>query len=165
VAGTSESVAHLYADHHGWLKGWLRKKVGNSFDAADVAHDTFVSVIRAGNAHEVREPRSFLATIASRLLAGRYRRRLLEEAYLEALACLSENLVPSPEEQALTMEALQQVDQVLSELPIRAREAFLLLHIEGLSYAEIAARLGVSTSSVKQYLMRANKQCFFLMLQ
>lgn len=39
--------------------------------------------------------------------------------------------------------------------------AFLLAHLEDLSYAEIAERLGVSASSVKQYLMRANRHCLF----
>ena len=36
-----------------------------------------------------------------------------------------------------------------------------LAQLEGLSYAEIAARLNVSASSVKQYLTRANRQVFF----
>ncbi|WP_312409520.1 sigma factor-like helix-turn-helix DNA-binding protein [Comamonas sp.] len=40
-------------------------------------------------------------------------------------------------------------------------KAFLLAHLAGLSYAEIAGRLAVSTSSVKQYLARANRECLF----
>jgi DNA-directed RNA polymerase specialized sigma24 family protein len=31
----------LYTDHHGWLYGWLRRKLGNVCDVADLAHDTF----------------------------------------------------------------------------------------------------------------------------
>lgn len=41
------------------------------------------------------------------------------------------------------------------------KEAFLLAHLHELSYAQIAQRLGVSSSSVKQYLTRANRQCLF----
>jgi RNA polymerase sigma-70 factor (ECF subfamily) len=40
-------VAALYTTHHGWLQGWLRKKVGNAFDAADLAQDTFVRLLTA----------------------------------------------------------------------------------------------------------------------
>jgi RNA polymerase sigma factor (sigma-70 family) len=156
-----QQVETLYMDHHGWLQGWLRRKLGDSFVAADLAHDTFISVISGGGVAEIREPRPFLATIAGRLLNHRYRRQLLENAYLELLAQLPEAQAPSPEAQLLAVEALQQVDRVLDGLPGAVREAFLLAHLEELSYAEIAERLGVSSSSVKQYLTRANRQCLF----
>lgn len=156
-----EQMQTLYGDHHGWLCGWLRKRTGNRWDAADLAQDTFLSVITAGNAGEIREPRPFLVTVARRLIAHRHRRQLLETSYLDMLAALPEELAPSPEERALALEALQQVDQALDGLPPNVREAFLLAHLEALSYAEIAARLDVSTSSVKQYLTRANRQCLF----
>ena len=166
----AESVMHqevqaLYCEHHGWLQTWLRRKLGDSFAAADLAQDTFVSVMTAGPgaAADIREPRPFLATIARRLMAHQHRRRLLEESYLEALAVIAPDLAPSPEVQLLAIEALHQVDLVLDSLPPAVKKAFLLAHIEGLSYAEIAERLDVSASSVKQYLSRANRQCFFSM--
>ena len=61
----------------------------------------------------------------------------------------------------LALEALGAIDAALDGLAPPVREAFLLAQLEGLSYAEIAARLEVSASSVKQYLTRANRQCFF----
>ena len=62
------------------------------------------------------------------------------------------------------LESLQAVDQVLDALAPKAREAFLLAHLEGLTYAAIAERLGVSMTSVKRYLMQAHRQCFLLAL-
>ena len=44
------TIEVLYSDHHGWLQGWLRRKLGDSFVAADLAQDTFVSVITSGTA-------------------------------------------------------------------------------------------------------------------
>lgn len=156
-----QQVEDLYAGHHGWLQGWLRRRLGDSFVAADLAQDTFVSVMAGGAAAEIREPRPFLATIARRLMAHRHRRQLLEASYLEMLAHLPQEFAPAPEAQMQAIEMLQQVDRALDALPARVREAFLLAHLEELSYAEIAARLRVSASSVKQYLMRANQQCLF----
>ena len=49
----------------------------------------------------------------------------------------------------------------LARLPAKARSAFLMAHLEGLSYAEIAAQLDTSTHSVKKYLSKANLLCFF----
>jgi RNA polymerase sigma-19 factor, ECF subfamily len=156
-----QEMQTLYSDHHSWLCGWLRKRIGNRWDAADVAQDTFVSVITGSTVGDIREPRPFLITVARRLMAHRHRRQLLETSYLAMLAALPEELAPSPEVQMLALEALQQVDRALDGLPPKVREAFLLAHLEELSYAEIAARLDVSASSVKQYLTRANRQCLF----
>lgn len=151
----------LYAGYHGWLQTWLRRRLGDPFVAADLTQETFVSVIVAGTAAEIREPRPFLATIARRLMAHYHRRQLLEASYLETLAALPEALAPSPEARLQALEALQQIDRALEGLPPKVKEAFLLAHLEGLGYAGIAERLGVSASSVKQYLARANRQCLF----
>ncbi|MFT3801138.1 MAG: sigma-70 family RNA polymerase sigma factor [Burkholderiaceae bacterium] len=157
----SPLVETLYSDHHGWLEDWLRRKLGDSFVAADLAQDAFVSVIAAGSAGQIREPRPFLATIARRLVAHHHRRRVLEEAYLQVLAGLPEDMAPSPESQYLALEALREIDRALDGLPPLVREAFLLAHFEELGYADIAVRLKVSTSSVKQYLTRAHRHCLF----
>lgn len=166
LAGAPESplsptVEILYSNHHGWLERWLRRRLGDAFTAADLAQDTFVSVIADGSASQIQEPRPFLATIARRLVAHHYRRRVLEEAYLEDLAALPEALAPSPEIQHLALEALRELDRALDGLPPKVKEAFLLVHIEGLSYTAIAERLSVSSSSVKQYLTRAHRHCLF----
>lgn len=160
-AVSRQQIESLYVDHHGWLTGWLRHKIGDSFLAADMAQDTFVSVIQGGQVESIREPRPFLATVASRIVAHWHRRQRLENAYLDALALLPEEYAPSPEAQKQALQALQQLDQALAGLPDKVREAFVLAHLEELSYAEIAERLQVSTSSIKQYLMRANRQCLF----
>ncbi len=151
----------LYSSHHGWLQGWLRHKLGHAGEAADLTQDTFISVLTSGSAPQIREARPFLATIARRLLAHRYRRQVLEDAYLAALACLPPAVAPAPEERLLALEALQEIDAALDGLPLPVRTAFLLAQLEGLSYAQIAERLNVSASSVKQYLMRANRHVFF----
>lgn len=151
----------LYLEHHSWLRHWLRRKLGCADTAADLAQDTFISILNQNAAADIREPRPFLTTIARRLLAHRHRRHQLETAYLDYLANLPGDLAPSPENRMLALEALQQLDAALDGLPPPVREAFLLAHLEGLSYAQIAERLAVSTSSVKQYLGRANRQCLF----
>lgn len=158
----TDDLTGLYVEHSTWLQGWLRRRVGDTFTAADLAQDTFLSLLdRKTAASEIRKPRPFLATIAGRLLAHRHRRQLLETAYLEALALLPEEVAPSPEMRLMAVESLQQIDRVLDGLPPKVREAFLLAHLFELSYAEIAERLGASTSSVKQYLTRANRECMF----
>lgn len=159
--GATPTLEALYRHHHTWLRAWLRRRLGDSHAAADLAQDTFLTLLRAGIAQDIDTPRPFLATIARRLVGHRRRRQVLETAYLEALATLPEELAPAAEARLQAIEALQQIDAALDGLPWKARQAFLLAHLEELSYAQIAQRLRVSTSSVKQYLTRANRQCLF----
>jgi len=155
-----DAVHGLYRDHHGWLDGWLRRKLGNACDAADLMHDTFVRVLRhRAELARVREPRAYLTTIAKRLLLNHYRRRSLEQAYIEALAALPEPQAPSPEQQLLILEALHEIDAVLHALPARVREAFLLAQLEKLAYDEIARRLDVSVRTVQRYIVQGYEQC------
>jgi len=158
-ASSSPTLEALYGDHHGWLRGWLRRKLGNAFDAADLAHDTYLRLLVSGSRPRPEQSRSFLTQIASGLLVDLYRRRRVEAAYLEALAHLPEAQAPSPEARALVIETLCQIDAILDSLPPKARQAFLLCKLEGLGYREIAARLRVSVSSVEKYIAHALRAC------
>ena len=162
-------IRTLYSAHHGWLQGWLRKKLGNAFDAADLAQDTFVRLLAAPDDTpekqgdwQLREPRAYLTLIAKRLLANLYRRRSLEQAYLEALGAMPEPMAPSPEQQAIILETLQEIDALLDGLAPRVRQAFLMAQLEGLGYAEIALKLSVSERTVKRYMAEAMARCILL---
>ena len=156
-----QAIDQLYSHHHGWLQGWLRKRLGSAADAADLAQDTFVRLLcRApGEPLNCTTPRAYLATIANRLALNFYRRRSLEQAYLAALAQTPEDLAPSLEQQALVLEALDEIDQVLALLPAKARQAFLMAQLEGYTQEEIANRLNLSGRSVQRHLARAFEEC------
>lgn len=64
-----QDVEVLYLQHHSWLKGWLQRRLGEAADADDLAHDTFVRIIRARSpVNELKQPLAYLATIANSLL-------------------------------------------------------------------------------------------------
>lgn len=159
-----QAIDQLYSHHHSWLQGWLRKRLGNAADAADLAQDTFVRLLSSapGEPLNLTTPRAYLATIANRLTINLYRRRSLEHAYLAALAEIPEELAPSLEHQALVLEALDEVDRVLAVLPAKARQAFLMAQLEGYTQEEIASRLGISVRSVQRHLARAFEECIVL---
>lgn len=154
-ATSPSDVEALYSTHHGWLQGWLRGKLGNAFDAADLAHDTFVRILIDRNALAIREPRSYLATVAGRVVVDHYRRRALERAYLEALAHWPQPLAPSCEESAILLETLYEIDAMLDGLGSRLKQVFILSQFEGLTYTQISAQLGVSLRTVNSDMARA----------
>lgn len=157
----SRQVGVLYRDHHGWLFGWLRKKLGCSQRAADLAHDTFLRLLARDEPIVLQEPRAFLTTVAQRVLSNHWRREQIERAYQEALAQETQAFAPSPEERAMLLETLVEIDRLLSGLPAQAKRAFLLAQLDGMGQAEIAAELSISVSTVKRHLVRASAQCYF----
>ena len=152
-------VHALYSDHHGWLQGWLRRRLGDAFVAADLTHDTFVRIMARPTVVECEEPRAYLSTIARGLLVDHWRRQDIERAWLQTLAALPEPVVPSPEERGLLLEALCRIDALLDQLKPKVREAFLLSQLDGLTYREIGARLGVGERMVKKYMAQAMLHC------
>lgn len=159
------AVNDLYCEHHGWLNGWLRKRLGNALDAADLAQDTFVRVIKARSALDIREPRPYLSRIAKGLLIDLIRRRSLEQAYLEALATLPEALQPSLEEQAILLQALVEIDRLLEGLGTKVKQVFMLSQFDGLTYPQIAEQLNISVRSVNNYMAKAMEHCCLMQLQ
>ncbi|GFM87642.1 ECF sigma factor FemI [Pseudomonas cichorii] len=153
-------IHNLYCEHHGWLQGWLGRKLGNSSDAADLAHDTFMRLLtRQTLRNPGSEPRALLTHIAKGLVIDRWRRQDVERAYLETIAHLPEPQVPSPETRLLILETLYRVEAMLRDLPDRTRQAFLMSQIDGLTYAQIATELDVSLISVKRYMRDAFVAC------
>ncbi|WP_110946688.1 sigma-70 family RNA polymerase sigma factor [Pseudomonas bohemica] len=152
----------LYSDHHGWLNGWLRSKLGNAADAADLAQDTFVRLLNRSALPELKAPRGFLRTVARGLVIDHWRREELERAYLEALSQLPEHETPSPESRELVFELLESIARMLDGLKPTVRRAFLLAQCEGMPYKQIADHMGISLRSVERHVADALYHCYLL---
>lgn len=166
LTGTAKynAIIHsLYAEHSDWLKGWLRKKLGCSHQAADMAHDTFVRVISAApNFTSINEPRAYLTTVAGRLIIDQARRKKIEQNYLETWLTLhgEDSVAPSSQDLVEVVELLTEMAILLEALPEKPRKAFIMSRIEGQTYSEIAECLGVSVSMIKKYMAKAILHCF-----
>ncbi|MFT4063990.1 sigma-70 family RNA polymerase sigma factor [Paraburkholderia sp.] len=155
----------LYHDHHRWLFDWLRRRLGNAADAADLAHDTFVRLMVRATAPEVHsfaEARAYLRTSAQNLCINLWHRQEIERAWLETLAAWPEPAYPSAERQAIVLEALAEVSAMLYALPEKAAQAFLLAVAFQMTDDEVGARLGVSGRMVRKYVAKAMFSCLQL---
>lgn len=160
TATPPDSIDTLYREHNTWLHSWLRRRLGDSFTAADLAHDTFIRLLTGRQpANAVREPRALLAHIARCLVIDHWRRQEVERAYLETISHLPEPEAPSAEEHALIIEALMRIDAMLAALPQRTREIFLLAQIEGLTLQQVSVRTGVPVITVRRHIQKALLAC------
>lgn len=152
-------VQEIYHSHHAWLQGWLCRRVGCSQQAADLAQDTFLRLLHQQRDIPLREPRSWLATVAHGLMVNYWRRRDIERAYLQELESQDLEWANSPEQQVLVVDALLEIDTLLAGLPAKVRQAFLAVHLEGLTYKQVAVQLKVSERMVKKYMAQAMLAC------
>jgi RNA polymerase sigma-70 factor (ECF subfamily) len=128
--------------------------LGQREEAEEALQDTFLRAYRglAG----CREPARFQAW-AFAILVNRcrtVRRRLLRRARRHSLDpdALDRVPVPHPENDDAWREEIQ---RALARLPAAQREAFLLKHVEGLSYEAIAELSGARIPALKMRVLRA----------
>ncbi len=160
ASSSATLIEALYSAHHGWLLAWLRRRLGDAFDAADIAHDTFLRLMQSSRiANLGDEPRAFLTHMAKGLVADHWRRREVERAYLEAVAHLPEREAPSPEARMLIVEALLRIEAMLSGLPARTREVFLMAQFDELTLQQISERMAMPVITVRRHIRRALVAC------
>nr|WP_320116664.1 sigma-70 family RNA polymerase sigma factor [uncultured Desulfuromonas sp.] len=162
---TEEKQCHLmglfYTNHQGWMHHWLQRKLGCRQRAEDLTQDVFVRLIRRNErVEEVREPRAWLSSIARGLLVDHWRRKALEQAWIDTLMHSPAPATPSPEERVEIIEELVVIDRMLRGLKKRTRSAFLLARLEGLTCHQISTRLGVSRATVERDLAQALRACY-----
>ncbi len=153
------NLALLYQDHHGWITGWLRRKLGDGAQAQDLAQDTFVQLLAARQLPPLEEPRAYLLTVARRTLFSFWRRREVEQAYLDALARQPAEFHPSEQDRYAIVQMLAAVDQALDSLPPASRHVLLLSQLHGLTYAQIGQQLNLAEVTVRRHMARAITAC------
>lgn len=159
VTSQHSLLSEFYLNHRAWVYGWLCKKTGSTVDAADLTQDTFVKLFNQDDLATIQEPRGYLTTIAHSLMVNHFRRKDLERAYLQSLADLPQSVSLSLEERAIIFETLIELDAMLHGLSKPVREAYLMIQLDGLSYAEVAKHLNVTTRTIGNYIAKATLHC------
>lgn len=156
------SLLRLLVAHYDELTGYLTRRLGSSGSARDAMHDTYLRLQGLGTVPEVENPRAYLYRVAHNIALdrmradGRWQRRhLSNELALEQQPSAS----PSADNGLEYKERLRLLARAVEEMPPRRREVFLLHKIDGLSHAEIAAKLGISRSMVERHIMKAMAHC------
>jgi len=98
---------------------------------------------------------SYIFTITRNLLLNELRSRFNNEKTKEEIRNLSLAKEYSSMEQIEYCDLKETVDNLVSELPERQKEIFVLSRIEGLSHKEIAEKLKISTKTVEYHITLA----------
>lgn len=159
------TVERLYVDHHNWLHGFLRRRLGNAADAADLTHDAFLRLLVKPAPRGLNNPfeaRAYLRQMANGMCINLWHRREIEQAWLETLAAQPEDTAPSAEHQVIVLQALHEIGTMLLGIPAKAAQAFLMGVACQMTDKEVAEILGVSTRMVRKYIAQAMLACIKL---
>jgi RNA polymerase sigma factor (sigma-70 family) len=149
----AEQLGAWIADYGPALRRYFRRRVGPA-DAEDLVQDVFLAMsTRQGE--PVENVEGYLFRIASNLVNKRQGREATRAA-LEAMLETPEGF--SPERILMSKQEAAKVLGAIRGLPPRTRQAFIFHRFEEMTYPEIARRLGVSVSAVKQLIARAIRQ-------
>ena len=150
----SASLAALYRDCYGELVAYLERLAGERASAEDIAQEAGIRLVEAGEREPLSNPRAFLFHVATNLARDLLRRRITRDAAMPELIAM-ERHEPGADAVASARQEIDRVGAALAQLPDRAREVLVLARVEGLSHAEIGAKLGIAPKTVENHLGRA----------
>jgi RNA polymerase sigma-19 factor, ECF subfamily len=123
--------------------------------AEDLVQETLLRVwLRRDQLVAIEHPRAWVFRIASNLALTWLERQGVQQRVLAAVG--TESADTSDPQEILTVRAIRQVVlEAVAEMPERRRMIYQLHRQEGLKTSEIASRLGVTESTVRNTLMAA----------
>ena len=154
--GDQSAALQLVRTHAPALQRLAWRMLGDEHEAQDVVQESCLRLWRVAGEWRPGEARisTWLHTVAMNLSRDRLRRR--RETYpVESFEWLAGE--DSPEQDIERDRRSARVQQALTQLPERQREALILSHFEGYSQSEAASVMGVSVEALESLLSRARR--------
>lgn len=151
-----EKVYHHYATK---IFLFSNKMLSSHPDAQEAVQETFIRLWK--NKHKIQTHQSFdgyIFKIAKNVTLNLLRKNVNQQIIENEFYYHVSKEERSPEQFLLTKELKEEINQMISQLPKRAKQVFLLKREEGLSNKEIAHRLNISVSTVENHINKAQKQ-------
>jgi RNA polymerase sigma-70 factor (ECF subfamily) len=155
-------VERLFAEHRGALQSFFRRRIRSKADAADMAQEVYVRMLRISNQAAIRDPVPYLYTVANNLVKEHavLERRQASGIDIEEVATHEQlETLPAFDGELDAAQRVARLQVVLEQLRPRWQAAVELRFTHGLSYREVAIRLGVSRQMAKKYVAQALLHC------
>lgn len=155
-------VERLFAQQGSALRAFLLRRTRRHPEAADIAQEVYVRMLRIPDMGTIRNPEAYLYTVASNLAKEHAQRASRDRLAVDVDdPAIQEQLAELPVfgGELDTEQRVTRLREVLEQLSPKCRAAVELQYWHGLSYEEIALRLGVSAHMVKKYLSQGLMHC------
>jgi RNA polymerase sigma-70 factor (ECF subfamily) len=153
------TVAELYDAHHGAIRSFAQRLLGDAVAAEDLLHDVFVAVPSAMRRHRGEASvRTFLLSIAVNVAKKHVRAAARRRAAHERAARLTVDAQETPEEDVARRELARALHHALDALPLEQRVAFVMLEIEERPVAEAARIAQIPEPTMRTRLFHAKRR-------
>lgn len=156
--GDMKAFESLYKIYSSIIYNNIFRLIRDKTVSEDLLQDVFIKIWE--NREKIDVNQSFVAYLftCSRNIAFNFKRRLK----LEISSSLNANSSIEPHVHAVddwleNKEVEQHIEQIINKLPEQRQKVFRLAKLDGLKYQEIADDLGISVSTVKDHLVKANR--------
>ena len=157
VADSPVVLETLYREESPRLLRSLARRTACPEEARDLVQEIFCRVARLGaeKLHRLDRPQAYLSRMATNLL--RDRAKLAARRMTASHVPADEAALAGVDQHCLlqSRDMLQRVEAAVLRLPPKTREIFMAHRVEGLSYAEIAQRTGLSVKGVEKQMSKA----------
>jgi len=132
--------------------------------AADLTHETYLRLDRRVKESPPDNARALAFRIALNLAIDYQRKAVVRNRHASDLEYdvaleITSNQSTEPDKTISAQQQMALMKQALNELPVNSRTAFYMHSVDGLKYAEIAKRMGISKSMVNKLLSQAMTHC------
>jgi RNA polymerase sigma-70 factor (ECF subfamily) len=155
-------VERLFGEHRTALQMFFRQRIRTKADAADLAQEVYLRMLRIRDPEAIRNPVHYLYTVASNLAkehAVLERRQASGIDIDEAPAFEQLETLPEFDGELDTAQRIARLGIVLQQLRPKCRAAMELRFTHGLSFREIAVHLEVSPQMAKKYVAQGLSHC------
>lgn len=148
---------NLYRDEAPALVRFFRRRIRSQDEAEDLAHEALARFLRASPATQILTPQAYLKRIAINLLRDRAERgsTRLADLSVPLTEGVDQPALCDPHRELVGRQELAHFDEVLRQLKPRTLDIFLLSRVDGYTYKEIAAKLGMTVFGVKWHMLKA----------
>lgn len=158
-AGSIPAFDILYNKYKQVIYANIFKMVRQPEAAEDILQEVFLALWK--NRHKIQQNRSvggWLFVVSYNKSASYLRQQLKSAIITVPQEAYPENIMAAePEDDELFRRQLAIVEKAIDQLPPRKQEVFRLCRLEGRAYEEVAEILGISVTSVKDYLKQSTR--------
>ena len=146
----------VFYKYKGKLYDFVKRSLPPSDDAESIVQDIFLKLWSKRNELDPSKSlNAFLYTMAKNEIYGHLRKLLVRRKYTEELCRSLQDSCESEVPQVEYDEFRRLVRELIGTMPEKRREIFILSRHEGLSYKEIAKKLGISENTVDSQIRNA----------